>query len=155
LGQVSATQFESDWGDLLPAGVMNLLLPYVGRSELPQSALASVSGVKIPWDAAMEEFEQRTLPQAIQDTRDAYPQLDDLPPESQAALVSLVYNRGNYLGDKPAMKRIQTDLKTGKLEDIPKQFHLMGTVGQELLRPRRLREETLFSKGLARRSSEK
>ncbi len=45
LGQVSAAQFKSDWGDLLPASVMNQLLPYVGKSNLPQSALALISGI--------------------------------------------------------------------------------------------------------------
>ena len=149
LGQVSPAQFESEWGDLLDKETMARLRPYVGKSALPQSALAPLSGIKIPWDAATKEFEERTLPKTIQDTRAIYPQLDDLPPESQAALVSLVYNRGTNLKKMPTMVKIQEDLQAGNLKKIPEDFYAMINI-QKALGPRRQREGDLFAKGLAR-----
>jgi GH24 family phage-related lysozyme (muramidase) len=152
LGQVSPAQFQIDWGNLLSASVMSQLLPFVGKSGLTQSALAPIGGIKIPWDAAVTEFEEQTLPQTIEDTRSIYPQLDDLPSESQAALVSLVYNRGNSLLHKDTMIAIQQDLRNGNLKDIPRQFYAMQPI-QKALAPRRQREGNLFAKGLARQST--
>jgi GH24 family phage-related lysozyme (muramidase) len=91
------------------------------------------------------------LPQAIQDTSAIYPQLDDLPPECQAALVSLVYNRGNDLPGKDSMIYIQKYLRNGNLKDIPGEFYAMINI-QKALGSRRQREGDLFAKGLARQS---
>jgi hypothetical protein len=161
LGQVSPAQFESDWGDLLDKETMARLRPYVQNPNPTQADLAQLNGIKIPWDAATKEFEQRTLPQAIQDTSAIYPQLDDIPSESQAALVSLVYNRGNDLKDKRGylpkgdMRAIQGDLQSGQLTNVPKRFNNMSTmylrIGKRALAARRTREGVLFSKGLVRK----
>jgi hypothetical protein len=52
------------------------------------------SGITTGIGYDLGQGDAQPLPQAIQDTREIYQQLDDLPPGSQAALVSLIYNRG-------------------------------------------------------------
>jgi GH24 family phage-related lysozyme (muramidase) len=150
LGQVDSVQrFEADWGGLLDPATMARLLPYVQNPNPTQADLAQLHDIKIPWDAAVKEFEEQTLPQAIEATRGIYQQLDDLPPESQAALVSLVYNRGVGLkGKAPTqMANIQKDLKSGKLENVSDEFKAMKKLRRDLA-ARRQMEGDLFAKGL-------
>ncbi len=151
LGQIGdPKQFEADWGDLLDAAIITKLLPYVHNPNPSPAELSQIRDIKIPWNAAVEEFEDRTLPQAIQDTRRIYQQLDDLPPESQAALVSLVYNRGGSVAGpaRAQMLNIQEDLANGNLNDVPRQFEGMKNLRRDLS-ARRQMEADLFAKGLA------
>ena len=50
--------------------------------------------MKVSYDAAKEVFYKKTLPQYAQRTRKAFPGVEDLPPDAQAMLLSLIYNRG-------------------------------------------------------------
>ncbi len=66
-----------------------------------EDALPSVKDIKIDPDDALTVFEQNTAPTYIATTQDAFPNTDSLPDDSFGALVSLVYNRGPGMTDKP------------------------------------------------------
>lgn len=123
-------QLRSDWRRL-PAAALDDLQQVLG---VPGSVdrLASVRHVVVPLLDAMAVFLNRTIPRVLQLTRSIYPQLDTLPPSRQAALVSLVYNRGTRLHDRNPlqeerreMRAIKALLASGSLDDVDDQFEEM------------------------------
>jgi GH24 family phage-related lysozyme (muramidase) len=102
---------------------------------------------------------RRSLPAHIDRARGAYPQIDDLPAPRQAALASLVYNRGAGLQDtKPLevqnrreMREIQRLLTTGRLDEVADQIDAMVRLWDPAkaggLIKRRRREATLWRAG--------
>jgi len=122
----AATQFQADWGDLLPAAVIASLETVLGKQGTP-ALKAQLAGVIVPLEAAMRVFASRSLPDYLSRTRSIYPQVDSLPPARQTALVSLVYNRGTSLaGDtRTEMRTIQDLLASGQLDDVAAQFDAM------------------------------
>lgn len=156
LGQVTRREFDADWGGKLTSDQMNRLRPYVGVSR-PSRKIAETQlhDIKIPWEVAKDVFAQKTLPQAIKETRIAYPELDNLPPDCQAALVSLVDNRGRSLNDtkngltREHMRAIKAALEKGHLEEIPRLFKDMSILWDNGVQDRRIREGETFRKGLS------
>ena len=123
-------QLRADW-QRLPAAALDDLQQVLG---VPGSVdrLASVRHVVVPLLEAMAVFLNRTIPRCQRLTRSIYPQLDDLPPWRQAALVSLVYNRGTRLRDRNPlqqerreMRAIRTLLASGLVDQVDDQFEEM------------------------------
>jgi sirohydrochlorin ferrochelatase len=123
-------QLHADWRRL-PIGALNDLQHVLG---VPGSVdrLASVRHVVVPLLDAMAVFLNRTLPRFLQLTRSIYPRVDALPAARQAALVSLVYNRGTRLDDRNPlqeerreMRAIQALLAAGSLDEVDDQFEEM------------------------------
>lgn len=113
----------------------------------------------MPFGAAWRVFCRASLPRAVSDTRAAYPALDTLPLLCRGALVSLVYNRGGRLTDRPGrdsrweMAEIRRLLDAGGPEDlaaIPACFEAMKRLWPTLagLRARRDEEAAMFRGGL-------
>ena len=153
-----AARFQEDWGAELPGPVMARLRPWLGR-KADARAIAGLRDLRVPFGAAWRVFCRAALPRGVADTRKAYPSLDSLPPLCRGALVSLVYNRGGRLTDRPGrdsrreMGEIRRLLDTGGPEDlavVPACFEAMKRLWPTLagLRARRDEEAAMFRRGL-------
>jgi GH24 family phage-related lysozyme (muramidase) len=118
-----------------------------------------VKDVEIPLPAAVRVFLDHMLPDHIADTRKAYPMLDTLPPHRRTALISLVFNRGSLLDDKPddpqqrrrEMRQILELLDNRDVDAVADQFDSMARLWNPAseggLIDRRHREATLWRNG--------
>ncbi|MES2885312.1 MAG: hypothetical protein V4709_10935 [Pseudomonadota bacterium] len=102
LGYCTKDQFLADWGERLPAPTVQRLLPVIGLTGIRAKNRAPLlSDLRIPKKAAAEVFTLRSVPRMVSDTLLAFPGVDKLPADAAGALVSLVYNRGGSMKDKP------------------------------------------------------
>lgn len=86
-----------------------------------KAALANVKDIVIPWDVAMDYFENYTLPKYIEETLEAFPNSDKLPDDAFGALVSLVFNRGPLIDNtdrRHEMKAIRDILLMGGDDEV-------------------------------------
>ena len=155
---VKPAQFRLDWSAVLPADVVERLVPVLGVVG-SQERLTSVSSVVVPLPAAVTVFATSSLRRCLDDTRRIYPQVDTLAPARRTALLSLVYNRGTRLTDKEPreerreMRTIQELLSANRLDEIPTQFESMTRLWDPAklagLIDRRRTEATLWRSGFA------
>ncbi|MDA0702643.1 MAG: hypothetical protein O3A96_05295 [Proteobacteria bacterium] len=135
--------------------------PWLGK-RADARAVAALRDLRVPFGAAWRVFCRASLPRAVADTRAAYPVLDALPPLCRGALVSLVYNRGGRLTDRPGrdsrreMAEIRGFLDAGGPENlaaVPACFVAMKRLWPTLagLRARRDEEAAMFRRGLDER----
>jgi GH24 family phage-related lysozyme (muramidase) len=137
IGYVTAAQFESDWGDRLPADVMAKLKTAIGlKGAAAKNKAGHLKDINIDRDVALAVFTEKTVPAYEAQTRAAFPGFDALPIDAQGALVSLVFNRGASMkGDRrKEMRAIRDAVPTGDLLEIAKQLRAMKHlwVGQGL-----------------------
>jgi len=126
--------------------------------EAAKRLAAGISQVVIPLELAERVFYTRTAPVYAARTRAAFTGVQKLPPDAQAMMLSLVYNRGaSVAGPKRReMANLQALLRSAspRLEDIAREFESMQRLwpGPELagLRTRRQREAAVV-RGAARR----
>lgn len=131
LGHNSKATIADDWGNKVSAADLALLQSVSGLTSTPaKNALAGVKSVSISYEAALEVFYQRTLSVYARQTRKAYPGVEKLPPDAQAALLSLVYNRGASLEgtNRAEMKNIVPLVAAGDLKGIAKQIRNMKRI---------------------------
>lgn len=103
LGTVTARQFTGDWTPPnLSQNAIQQLLTAIGLVGAAARAMAhTFAGIRVTEAAALDVFTRRTLPVFQALTLRTFPGMDQLPPDAQGALVSLVYNRGSSLaGDR-------------------------------------------------------
>lgn len=94
-GYNTKEQIQADWGDLLPKDSVDLLKSVAGLKKLyAEHSVHIVSGIKVPYEAAIKVFLQRTLKRFSIVTISAFPGVEKLMPDAAGALLSLVYNRG-------------------------------------------------------------
>lgn len=128
-GFATKDSFTKTWGGTLAAKDLNIMLGVVGlKADKAKAALAACQSVKIPFAKAAPVFYQSTLPAYAASTRRAYPGLDKLPPDAQAALLSLVYNRGAAINDSDSrreMKAIVPLVRSGDLKGIAAEIRNM------------------------------
>ncbi|MDO6566440.1 hypothetical protein Q4561_05175 [Alteromonas sp. 1_MG-2023] len=98
LGYASKTQFQSDWQSLLGSIDMMKLERLCGlKGKVAEIHVSSLRTVTIPFNAAKHVFVHSSLPKYAQKTQSTFPGVEYLNADAQAALVSLVYNRGGIL----------------------------------------------------------
>lgn len=133
LGHVTKSTFRQDWGDLLSPTELDTLSFTIGKKgNAARAALTSnVLAIVVTWDKAMRVFYERSMPVWGKRTKSAYPGLQKLPPDAQGALVSLVYNRGMNLTDRPGetrrleMRNIKPLVASGNLLAIASEIRAM------------------------------
>lgn len=95
LGRQAPTANWRDWGGLLADVDIGRLASVSGLADtLAKAALTRVSSVVVPFAAARTVFYLHSLPEYAAMTCRAYPRVENLPADAQAAVLSLVYNRG-------------------------------------------------------------
>lgn len=156
LGYASVAKIQADWEAHVDAAMLAVMKRCSGvNGSGAQSLCASVrSQITIPWDAAMEVFLHRDIPQWTTTVCTKVPLADQLPPDSLGALVSLAYNRGASFDAPGDRYREMRDIKTHTAahqweldpNDIRSMKRLWPTVAG--LRKRRDDEAALFELGL-------
>ena len=137
LGYVTVDQFESDWGEHLTANARERLKAAVGLQGLrARNRAPDFANIKIRRPDAEEVFKSRTIPRFEFLTSQAFRGYENLPPDAQGALVSLVYNRGTSMVDKPGenrrreMRAIKDAVVAGDLQEIADQLRSMKRLWQ-------------------------
>jgi GH24 family phage-related lysozyme (muramidase) len=128
LGFCSAEQFEEDWGPYLSADEIERLKDVIGLSgDAAQQRAGEFRDIKIKQADAEQVFRERTLPDYSEQTEQAFPGVDQLPPKVQGALVSLIYNRGAKMDGpkRTEMRAIRDAVAEGDLQKIADQLREM------------------------------
>ncbi len=160
LGYVTVDQFESDWGEYLGPTVRERLKAVVGMTGVrAKNRAADCADIRIRRADAEEVFTKRTIPRFEFLTSQAFPGVERLPPDTQGALVSLVYNRGASMVDKPGedrrkeMRAIRDAVAEEDLEEIADQLRSMKRLwegrGLDGLLSRREAEAKLVESAIA------
>lgn len=98
LGYNSVRQTRKDWsGKLLEIDLESLSAVCGFRGDGARQVLRNVQSISVPLEAAQSVFYESTLSRYAAATARIYPGAEDLHPNAQAALLSLVYNRGTSL----------------------------------------------------------
>ena len=96
LGYATREQVEADWGPHLDQPHREALRGVIGvKGAIAKQLARNISRVVVPLAAAQHVFYTRTLPRYARMTRAVFPGVEDLPPDAQGALLSLVFNRGD------------------------------------------------------------
>lgn len=153
LGHTSVAETTRAWRGKIDDATLALLVSVSGhRGEAAQTRLPHVRHLMIPWAAALAVFQEVTIPTWYIRTLRIYPQVDEMPGDCAAALVSLVFNRGpNLTGERRReMAEIQRLLRVGELGGVPDQLRAMKRLWPDTkgLRRRRDEEAELFEAGL-------
>jgi GH24 family phage-related lysozyme (muramidase) len=128
LGYNSAVRIRRDWQGLLADRSLELLVRAAGvRGETARAQATRLRNVQVPFTAAKQVFHQSTLPETARSTRRVYPGIEQLPSDAQAALLSLVYNRGTRMSgaSRREMKEIRYRVADGDLAGIAAQLRAM------------------------------
>ncbi len=157
LGYNSEKQFMLDWSGVINLNFVNALRPTIGIKGPQAKAMlkGEILNVRIPYNTAYEVFVKSSLPRYYAMTKKIYPNMDLLNLDTQGALVSVVYNRGNKLeGDSRAEMRAIVDLIAlqdyeGIAEQIEKSKRLWEGKGLDGLVTRRESEADLVRDSMA------
>jgi hypothetical protein len=155
LGYATPTKIADDFGSLVDPAMLHVMIKCAGVTGVrAHDLLMQVRGsIVIPWPAALQVFLKRDMPQWIATAARLLPNWDKLGPTCKGIIVSLIYNRGaagfNASGDRyTEMRAIKADMSSGNFADIPTQLRRMARLWTGGVHARRLREATLFERGL-------
>ena len=128
LGYCSQAQFVQDWGSLLRATDIAKLKRVCGRKgKRAKRLVANLRTVTIALETAKQVFINTSLPTYANKTLRAFPGVEQLKPDAQAALVSLVYNRGTSISgnSRREMATIKTLVPQKRYDAIAQQIKNM------------------------------
>lgn len=129
LGFTSEGRIEADWKGEIPDDTLTRLLATAGvNGTAARDLIPGLSDLVIPLEAARQVFTARTLPHHANETRKAFPGVEALPADAQGMLLSLVFNRGPSMADKPSrreMRAIRPLVVGGDLAGIAEQIRSM------------------------------
>lgn len=127
LGYNSASTIRSDWSMLDKSTLDGLVTGAGVTGQAAKNLLPQLKSLTVPLVPSKKVFYSRTLVKFARLTRSTYPEIEKLPADTQAALLSLVFNRGNKLtGDsRKEMASIQPLVKNGDLKGIADQIRAM------------------------------
>jgi hypothetical protein len=156
-GYNTEKQFFKDWGNQLTPNFLEPLRRVVGlKGEQAKSMLrGELLQVRVPYNAAYEVFVKCSIPRYYALTKAIYPELDTLNEDTQGALVSMVYNRGNKIeGDSRLEMKAIVDMVAkrdylGIAEEIEKSKRLWEQRGLDGLVKRREAEADLVRDSIA------
>ena len=95
LGYITVRQFDADWSALLGIYARRRLRRCCGvKGSSAKRYLSRLQRIAISFEAAQQVFIHQSLPGYAGKTLKAYPGVERLFPDAQAALLSLIYNRG-------------------------------------------------------------
>ena len=156
LGYVSEKQFFQDWGNKLTPNFLEPLRKVISLKgvQAKQMLRGELMQVKISYNTAYEVFVKCSVPKYFKLTKIIYPELESLNEDTQGALVSMVYNRGNKLeGDSRVEMKAIVDLVAkqdyeGIAEEIEKSKRLWESKGLDGLVKRREAEADLVRESI-------
>jgi GH24 family phage-related lysozyme (muramidase) len=147
LGYNNGQQTRKDWSGKLPEMDLERLVAVCGlKGDGARQVLKNVESVSIPLEAAQSVFYESTLSRYAAATARVYPGVEDLHPNAQAALLSLVYNRGTSLSG-PSRREMAA------IRDLVVQKDYVG-ISEQIRAMKRLWEEKGLDGLLKRRDDE-
>jgi len=151
LGFVTVAQMRRDWGGKIADADLNKLERVCGlKGEKAQTKakLVSIRSVAVSLDSASRVFYTSSLPVFAKKCLKAYPGIEKLPADAQAAILSLVFNRGSRKSgsSRREMKAIEALVTASDLDGIADQILSMKRLWQDrgldgLLRRREVEAE--------------
>lgn len=156
LGHVTPEQFRADWGDKLPPDQLSRLEKVIGLTGGDARAVVDqFDDITIGLADAKEVFHNSTLPTYLERTQDAFPGMENLSPDAQGVLTSLVINRGE------SMKNVDSRSEMRNIRDLVSNY-VPGTdpaatqnaIAQEIRSMKRLWEGEGMNGLLVRRDAE-
>ncbi|WP_431819688.1 pesticin C-terminus-like muramidase [Burkholderia sp. F1] len=158
LGQQTEATARGDLSGYFTETEITRLLTAIGkRGDGARAVVSSFSDIKISEPKALE-MAKKVKRRYAQFTVDAFPGITKLHPHCQGALLSLVYNRGSQLEDKPGqksrahMRNIKAAIQNNNLPEVAAQLRAMKVLwegtGNDGLLKRREKEAVLFEKGM-------
>jgi hypothetical protein len=99
LGYNDKETIANDWGKYLSASDVALLQSVSGlKGDKAKNAITpQIKAITIPYSIAVKVFNNVSVPKFWNMAKKIYPQIDELNADTQGALTSMVYNRGNSL----------------------------------------------------------
>ncbi len=95
LGYNSAGSIKKDWQGKIDSENLQKLLEISGKKgKAAEPLFHGVKDIFIPLESAKRVFYESSLPKYAAKTRKTYPGVENLFPDAQAGLLSLIYNRG-------------------------------------------------------------
>jgi hypothetical protein len=136
LGFVTIAQMRRDWGGKIADADLGKLEKVCGlKAEKAQSKvkLVSIRAVAVPLESASKVFHTSSLPAFAKKCLKAYPGIEKLPADAQAALLSLVFDRGAQKSGstRREMKAIEELIVAGDLDGIADQILSMKRLWQD------------------------
>lgn len=151
LGQQSKTQIATDLQGLYTEDEIKRFQSVSGlKTHNAINNLYKVNDIQISKENALK-LSSISKKRYAQDTYDIYPEVINLHPHCQGALLSIIYNRGNSLNGERRieMRNIQIHLKNMKYEKISNEIISMKRLWTDGgLLSRREKEAEFFKKGL-------
>jgi hypothetical protein len=141
LGYATETAFNNHWG-ALDEEIHDRLKKSIGIKALDARPFVSAfKDIKIDWEMALDVFTTHTCAQHTLNMLRFAPAAVDLPPDAQAALFSLVFNRGaSTKGERRVeMAQIAQVISAGQPEKVPfliRQMKRLWPQGSGLVRRR-------------------
>ena len=126
LGYMNEKEFMQIWSENLNLNYVDCLRKVIGLKgiQAKQMLRGEILNVRVPYNTAYEVFVKSSIPRYYALTKAIYPEIDTLNEDTQGALVSMVYNRGNKLeGDsRIEMKAIVDMVKNKNYEGIAEEI---------------------------------
>jgi hypothetical protein len=168
LGYHTLADFQAQWGPKLAPADFERLKTVIGfktvepdrdtKVQQAQALVRSFSDIVVPWDVAIDQFDNVKYPEIIRQLYAALDHLDRIHPHCRGALLSLTFNRGPaFAAPGPRfseMRDIAAAMRSGQIDDfrrIPDLFRSMKRIWgpTSSLSDRREGEAKLFESGLS------
>jgi hypothetical protein len=158
LGESRADYFHEDWGAYLDSRTISILTPTCRiTGQAAATALTGLERISIPWEVALSQYRNETLPRYIGETERALANTSSLSDDSLGALVSLVYNRGvTFNRQEPRyaeMNHVKNHMDSLEFRNVPVDLRCMERLWKKQPKfrgvvIRREAEAALFQYGL-------
>lgn len=161
VGYATPKKLDHDLGGKIPGSMIDALKPCCGvTGQSARALLPEVrSKIKIPWDVAVDVFDNIDVPEWTNRVIQHIPKAADLPCECLGVLTGLAYNRGASFDNQGAryveMRNIKTHIQSGTPERVSDDLRSMKRLWPNMagLRIRRDKEADLWDWGLVHRDA--
>jgi hypothetical protein len=156
LGYATVEKIRADWSKHVDPAMLAVMCTCAGIKGTNAKAKLPIvkRAIMIPWDAALDVFADRDVPNWTAMVLARINAAKDLNPTCLGVIVDLAYNRGasfDIAGERYAeMRAIKADINAGHLASVPADLRSMRRLwpSQRGLRDRRDHEAALWNKGL-------
>lgn len=127
LGYQGKEEFTRDWSALPPEAITRLSAHCGKKGKPAKKATAQVADISVSYAQAEKVFASTSLKKYAALTKSAFPGVEQLEPDAQSALLSLVFNRGASMrGDsRREMRAIKEGVRHGDYNRIAAELEAM------------------------------
>ncbi len=144
-GYASRKDINDTWEPYLSSAELSALIKTYGKTgDDAKKLLPAVIGIKVLYHTALHVFYTHTLPSCAADVKNIFPGINTLLPDCQAALLSLVYNRGPLINNtdrRKEMKELVFAIADKDYTGIAKQVKSMQRLWPKGSKQNNLREQ--------------